>query len=148
MKGDSLPGTDHIVRLCKASQLDEEGHPAATAFMRRPPSEEFASVNWLEKLGLENREEQLAKVREIISNKLPRTNPSAKLALLNVENTTSTVKAHIPDLDLPILHAPTIKEDVVLDDSHAGIYNLPFPGEEVSAAEFVARSVLDVLPAI
>jgi hypothetical protein len=139
-----LPDSDHIFRYCKKSQLDDDGLPSATAFMRRPPDEEYASVNWLEMLEGNTLDEQLSKLKEIFNSKNFQLKPNAKFALLNVGATISQTKAILPDFNLPILYKPTVKNNVVIDNTHSGIYNLPFPDEDATVAELVAMSMISV----
>ena len=59
MKGDVIPDADHITRLCGGSHVREDGTISATAFKPRP-GEAYLSVNWLECLGLPDRDAELA----------------------------------------------------------------------------------------
>lgn len=148
--GDSLPISNHIIRVCKGSTIDEDGRPQATAFMLRvgPPLETYASVCWLEMLGNDGDQSKRIEVAKVILNKKMRTmNQSAKLALLNVGEILNQVNTNLPEHVLLILHTPTIKDNVVIDNSHAGIYNLPLETDDHGVAEFVARAVSVVYPA-
>ena len=82
MKDDPLPDSDNVTRLCGLAQLNEAGHPTATAFMPRP-GESFLSVNWLEYLQLPNRSEEIIEVLRVLGTKR-KVPAQAKLALLNV----------------------------------------------------------------
>lgn len=131
LKGDHLPGKDHVVRYCPGSKLDENGNPLGTAFFLRR-GEKYLSVEWLEFLSHTNRTEAMAGVTAILSKKLRVTSASG-LAVLNVGDTCTAVQRGA-GRSLRILHQPS-KQDA----AHAGIFDTS-EGEMI-VAEILAESV-------
>lgn len=135
MNGDILPDQDHVSRLCAPSQLDEAGHPTASAFRLRA-DEEYLSVNWLEYLNLPELEDQLAEVTRVLrtKRKVPAT---ARLARLHVGLSRARVSAGTAgSVNLQFRHVP---EELPSDPSHSGIDDLPH--DHLAAAELLAMSV-------
>jgi len=142
--GDEVPDSDNVTRLCSKTQLNEDGWPEATAFLLKT-NEPYLSVNWLEHVRLEDREQQIAEVRRVLNRKRD-VRASARLALLNVGQARAAVLSGTPNrVAIEVRHEP---EDGPLEDpSHAGIYNLPIANTDISAAEQLVLSVLEVFPA-
>ena len=140
MRGDPLPDSAHVTRLCGLAQLNEAGHPEASAFILKH-GEQYLSVNWLEHLGLPDRKAEIIEVLRVLATK--RTVPAqAKLALLNVGRARRTVRQKTVDqLEIAFLHEP---EDHPSDPSHSGIYHLP--PHDNTAAELLAMSVEQLYP--
>ena len=66
MKGDFLPDTDNIARLCGGSHIDPEtGSPGPGAFMLKETDNDQVSVKSLEYLKLHNRSSEINEVRSI-----------------------------------------------------------------------------------
>jgi hypothetical protein len=140
VSSDVVPDGDHVTRLCSRAQLNEDGWPEATAFILKP-NEPYLSVNWLEHLGIEDRQGQVAEVLRVLRTKRD-VRASAKLALLNVGGSRAAVQAGTTDrLEIEFRHEP---EDE--DSSHSGIYNLPLADTTIEAAEQLAMAVLQVFP--
>lgn len=140
MKGDALPDTDHVARLCGYAQLGEHGLPESTAFMPRS-GEAFVSVNWLEQLSLNNRDDAVCEVFRVLRTKRS-VGRQAKLALLNVGRSRAAVAAGtFNQLAIYYLHEPEMQPP---DPSHSGIYNIP--ENDNTAAELLALSVEALYP--
>lgn len=141
MKGDMLPDTDHVTRLCGGAQLNEDGRPEGYAFLLKP-GESFLSVNWVECLGLDNREQQIAEVLRVLSTKR-KVGSTARLALLNIGNSKSAVREGTTDgLNIRYVHEPDT--DTPIDPSHSGIYDLPISEGDITAAAQLAKSVSEL----
>ncbi len=139
MKGDALPQQDHVSRYCKGTACTEDGQVTGAAFQLRQ-NEEYLSVNWLEYLQQPHREEEIREIRRILSSKLA-LGHSARIAVLNVGQTISFVRAESPDgRNLRILHDP--KQN---DPSHSGIYDLRHDDDLI--AELMAEVVREIYPA-
>ncbi len=111
MKRDVIPDEDHVARFCKKTTI-YQGEIQASAFILRKKYEPCLSVNWLEYLKCQNREEEIIEIRNILSSKLA-LHRDAKIAVLNV--------GEVCDLDrenLEVLHNPALS-----DPSHSGIYS-------------------------
>lgn len=138
MKGDIVPDTDHVTRLCGGAQINEDGLPEATAFLLRV-GEEFLSVNWLEHLSLANRDEEIAEVLRVLGTKR-KVGATAKLALLNVGAARIAVREGTDNaLEITCLHEP--ENEPPIDASHSGFYNLPLPDVEITAAERLVSAI-------
>lgn len=134
MKGDILPNEDNITRYCNPTDI-AEGQIQPPAFMLRR-NEQGLSVNWLELLGCDNREDEITEVRNIYSSKLT-VYSNAKIAVLNVGEVRNKVSTEHPDnLTLDIVHSPSLQ-----DSSHSVINNISF-GDEF-AAELIIETVLE-----
>ena len=132
MKGETIPGQDHIVRLCQPKHIDEE-LIQASAFMLRE-DEESLSVNCLELLNCFSRESEITEIRTIISRKL-HIGVRARLAVLNVGETRNKVLTESLDgRNIEVLHDPSTH-----DPSHSGIYNLKQDDELI--AELILETI-------
>jgi hypothetical protein len=139
MKGQAIPGSDHVGRYCKASTV-ENGEISAAAFMMRE-TEEYLSVNWLEVLKSPSRASQIRDLQELYTKKL-KVGATARIAILNVGTLRSKVERESPDSRLlRVLHEPEEPDD----PSHAGIYEIPHDDEII--AELIAQVVLEKYPA-
>jgi len=137
MKGDPIPDQDHISRYCSAMHCTENGQVTGTAFQLRQ-IDEYLSVNWLEFFHLADRQEEIREVRKVLSLKL---GAKAKIAVLNVGETTSYVRTKSPDArNLSMLHEP--EED---DPSHSGIYGFQYDDRLI--ADLIAEMVQETYPA-
>ncbi len=129
-----LPLDDHTVRYCPGSKLMEDGRPAPTAFHLRR-GETYLSVEWLEALNQENRNEAIADVIAILSRKL-RLGSSARLAVLNV----GQVCGHVREASLyslRFLHEP--EPD---DPMHSGIHDTA--QDEMLIAELITEKIEEI----
>lgn len=140
MQRDRVPETDHISRYCGGAQIHEDGRISGTAFRLRE-SEEYLSVNWLEYLGLADRDSQFAEIRRVLEAKALKLRPRARPAVLNAGRLRDHVASASPDRRmLDILHEPE-----PLDPSHADIFGLR--PDDTLVAELIAEVVQDVYPA-
>ena len=125
MKGDPLPGKNHISRYC-APKTVPDGQPTGASFLLRN-REEFLSVNWMEYFGGTDQKAQLAKIREHIELSLKK---SGLFAVLNVGRVIDQVR-RFGEKQLAILHEPTEG-----DPSHSGVYG--YQHEDLLVAELIA----------
>ena len=133
MKGDPLPGKDHISRYC-APKTAPDGQPTGASFMLRR-GEEFLSVNWMEHFGGKDQKAQIAKIREHIELSLAKF---GLFAVLNVGRVINQVQK-FGEKQLSILHAPTQG-----DPSHSGIHG--YHHEDLLVAELIAETVIEIYP--
>ncbi len=141
MKGDQIPGPDHIARFCRPGQVADE-QIQATAFMLRS-KEESLSVNWLEFLNCSSRNSEINEIRNIFSAKLS-IGARAKIAVLNVGEIREKILTESPDRrKIEVLHDPI--ENDLYDPSHSGIYNLKQDDELI--AELILETVHEDYPA-
>ena len=139
MKGDPIPGEDHISRYCSRMHLTEDGEVTGTAFMLRP-NDEYLSVNWREFLNLPEREDQIRQVRRLLSLTL-KLRKTARIAVLNVGEIIDYVRAQTPDSRiLSVLHDP---EEA--DPSHSGVYGYGL--EDPLIADLIKELILETYPA-
>lgn len=89
MQGDRVPDTDHISRYYGRAHIQEDGRISGTAFCLRQ-SEEYLSVNWLEDLGLGDRDSEIAEVRRVLEAKGRKLGTTARLAVLNAGRLVGT----------------------------------------------------------
>ena len=83
MKGDPLPEQDHISRYCFAIHCTENGKVTWTAFQLRQ-IDDYLSVNWMEYLRLDHRQEEIGEIRKILSSKLT-LGAKAKIAVVEAD---------------------------------------------------------------
>jgi hypothetical protein len=103
---DRVPDTDHISRYCGGAQILPDGRISGTAFRLRE-SEQYLSVNWLEYLGLGDRDSEIAEVRRVLEAKGRKLGTTARLAVLNTGRLREHVASATPDRRmLDILHKP------------------------------------------
>ena len=141
MTGDEIPDSDYVSRYCGGSQIDEDGIVDGAAFRPRE-GEKYLSVNWLDFLQLSNREDQINKIRNVLSSKLD-CGSKAGIAVLNVGETINYVAGKSLDKrKLRVLHEPDDPDD----PSHSGIFN--FTHDDDLIADIIAETVLDVYSAI
>jgi len=134
MKGDKIPDSDNIARLCKPSTAPN-GVIQATAFMLRE-NDNGLSVNWLEFLTRSNRESEINELQRIYSQKL-RVSPNARIAILNVGEICEVVRTETHDQRvIEVLHDP---DEFNNDPSHSEIVNIKQDNE------FIAELILEVL---
>lgn len=133
MKGDPLPGKDHISRYC-APKTAPDGQPTGASFMLRK-DEDFLSVNWMEHFGETDQKAQIAKIREHIELSLAK---SGLFAVLNVGRIIDQIQ-RFSEKKLAILHEPTQG-----DPSHSGVYG--YQHEDLLVAELIAEMVIKTYP--
>ncbi len=133
MKGDPLPGKDHISRYC-APKTAPDGQPTGASFMLRK-GEEFLSVNWMEHFRETDKKTQIAKIREYIELSLAKY---GLFAVLNVGRVIDHIQ-RFGEKKLAILHEPT--QD---DPSHSGVHG--YQPEDLLVAELIAEMVIEIYP--
>ena len=140
MKGDPLPGKDHISRYC-APKTAPDGQPTGASFMPKKgedmprKGEEFLSVNWMEHFGEIGQKAQIAKIREHIELSLAR---NGLFAVLNVGKVIDHIH-RVGEKKLAILHEPTQG-----DPSHSGVHG--YQHEDLLVAELIAEIVMEIYP--
>ena len=98
-------------------------------------------MNWLEFLGLADRDPQIAEIRRVLKAKGLKIGSQARLVVLNVGRLREHVASATSDRRmLDILHEPE-----PLDPSHAGIFGLR--QDDTLIAQLIAEVVQDVYPA-
>ena len=139
MKGDDLPGADHISRYCGYAKLNEDGSAAPGAFMLGP-GHEHLSVHWLEFFRVSDRDQQIQCVRDTAALKRGST---AKFAVMNVGEVKEYVRQESSGskATLQIRHWPS--EDSADDVAHSGIFDIPDSGESLLVAQLIADCVLE-----
>ncbi len=106
--------------------------------------EEYLSVNWLEFLGLGDRDSEIGEIRRVLSTKR-NLGSTAKIAVLNVGDMKDHVRQNSPDpRDLRVLHRPDEPPDMP-DPSHSGIFDTR--QDEQLIAELIAEKVLETFAA-
>ena len=139
MKGDVVPDSDHVSRLCGGSHIDN-GVIKATAFLLNP-GDTYLSVNWLELLGLPDRASQIAEIQRVMATKRT-VGTRARLAVAAVGDMRTVVQNQSEDHRvLKVLHEP---EDDPLkpDPSHSGIHDLRH--DDLMIAILLARVFAEV----
>ncbi|MBU4268585.1 MAG: hypothetical protein KJ808_07015 [Acidobacteria bacterium] len=131
----SIPDSDHISHLCYRKDIDS-GIILATAFMVRD-KEPYLSVNWLEFLNRQNRNNAIEQVLGVYKKKFNKLRPDEKIALLNVGATKKKVKAESKDnREIGFCHIPNKG-----DPSHSGIFNIIEDKEFI--AELIRSTIID-----
>ena len=139
MKGDKLPASDHIARLCMPKSC-ADGEIQASAFILRK-DELSLSVNWLEFLKCPTRESEIVAICEVYKKKFNRVPTNAKIAILNIDKTCSHVHdASEDNRILNILHEPEEK-----DPSHSGIFGMN--QDDPLIAELICEMIQENYPA-
>ncbi len=137
MRGDPIPDRDHISRYCSGMHCTENGQVTGTAFQPRQ-IDDYLSVNWLDFFHFADQRDKIREVRKVLRLKL---GANAKIAVLNVGETTSYVRTKSPDAcNLSMLHEP--EED---DPSHSGIYGFQYDDHLI--ADLIAEMVQKTYPA-
>jgi len=138
---DPVPDSDHISRYCGFDTLASGGRITSTAFrLREERNEKSLSVNWLELLGLEDRESAIEEIRRVFDQKFT-LGKHAKFAVLNVGEMREHVLNGSPGRVLSVLHEP---EDN--DPSHSEIHGLNFEDDLISV--LIADKVKEDYPAV
>lgn len=138
MKGDPLPETNHISRLCLKKTI-QNGEIEWSAFLpRKEPPEDSLSVNWLEYLELDTRTSEVSELWNIYSRKF-RSLRGTQIAILRVGEVKEQILKNTPDRRiLRILHDPDSRFN---DPSHSGIYDLT--PNDLEIGELIRQKVLE-----
>ncbi len=140
-KGDLVPREDHVSVYCKATSLDN-GIPQAPAFTVTETNQEL-STNWIEFLGVANREAAIVEILRCLRSKL-RIRRGA-LAVFNVGSVIDSLQAHLA-LRAWIEHDPE-HTDRYHDPSHAVLAGIPFDIPTANAVgELIAARILETHP--
>ncbi len=139
MSKQSVPEQDHVSRYCSPKQIDA-GTIQASAFILRE-TEEFLSVNWLEKLCPLNRNGQIEALRNTFRKKYS-LRPNGKFVVLNVGAICNKIRAETTDnRELQVTYQPKPE-----DNSHCSISNLKH--DDVLIAELIVETIDESYPAI
>jgi hypothetical protein len=104
--------------------------------------ENYLSVNWLESTGATSRAQQLAVVRQHLTNKGMKLPAKGRLAVLHVQAACNHVKSRAPDSRrLTAHHEP----DPPHDPSHSGIYG--YAHDDDLIADLLAEGVHEIYTA-
>ena len=143
LKDEPIPPDHHVSRYCGGGSLLENSEVTGTSFLLRD-DEEYLSVNWLDFLGLGDRDSEIEEVRRVLGTKL-KVGSTAKIAVLNVGDTQDHVRQNSQDdRGLRILHRPDEPPDKP-DESHSGIFDTK--EDEQLIAELIAQKVLEMYAA-
>lgn len=140
MKGDNIPPTDHVTRLCYSKFIDN-GIVLGAAFLPRPEKDTYLSVNWLEFLQCPDRPSEIIEIRQRYARF--HLNKKARIAVLNVGTTCSKV---IDGTDDHRCLRATHEPEESTDNSHSGLWG--FSCDDIIIGELIRQSVLDYVPAI
>ncbi len=139
MKDEPIPPDHHISRHCKKSSLSESNDVTAASFYLRS-NDDYLSVNWLEFLGLGDRDSEIAEIRRVLSTKIT-PGSTAKIAVLNVGQMKDHVRKNSQDRrDLRVLHRPDEPPDKP-DPSHSGIFDTS--QDQLSLTELIVQKVIE-----
>jgi len=140
VKGSEISGESTVARYCGGSKLDDDGEPLPAAFALKE-KEEYLSVFCLEKTGKQTTNDQVQRIREIVTS-MPQPidlKSKAKFALLNVGKVISHVRDNsLSKLSLEVLHEPP-------PEIHCGIHKHIHNNLEIMA--LIAECVGDTFPA-
>ena len=142
MRGDVVPDSDHVSRLCGGSHI-EDGVIQAGAFLLGG-GHSYLSVNWLEHLGLNDRASEIAEMQRVMATKR-KVGATALLAVAAVGEMRTFVQSESGDTrELRVLHEP---EDTPSkpDPSHSGIHNLRH--DDLTIAVLLSRIFSESYPA-
>ena len=105
----------------------------------RDPHDEYLSTNWLECTGAPSRADQLAIVRQHLTNKEMRLAASGRLAVLHLQTVIDHVRSGTPDArTLAAHHEPILPSD----PSHSGIYG--YTADDHLIADLIAQVFQEV----
>ncbi len=143
MKGDKVPPTDHIARLCYGKGV-EDGQILGVAFLPRN-TDNHLSVNWLEFLSCPDRLLEIAELRIRYAAIPFNLKKKDLIAILNVGDMCMNVEEGSQGgYHLRVTHEPTES-----DDSHCGIWGFSGNnGINLLIAELIWSTVLETYPAI
>jgi len=149
MKGDKIPDSHHIARLCKSTTVSN-GTIQASAFLPNM-GHDHLSVNYLECLTFPDRTSVYEELRSLYNRKLA-IGKKAKIALLNVGSVRKKVALETTDhRQLEMLHWPEEykdrkTEETLVDPSHSGIWNLRSDDDLI--AELIQACILEDTSAV
>lgn len=141
-----VPDDHHVARHCPKSKLDEEGWPRPTAFMLKVVRDEKSlSVNWLEYLGVLERSDQIAELREVYKRKKYMIGSTSKFAVLQVGQTIDNVSSNTNGVHrISVIHEPEGPPEFDYEDpSHSGIHGVPSEDDN-EVSKYIADSVIEL----
>jgi hypothetical protein len=143
VKGDRVPPTDHIARLCYGKGVDD-GQILGAAFLPRP-TDNYLSVNWLEILNCPDRLFEIAEFRIRYAAIPFNLKKKDLIAILNVGDMCTNVEEESQGgYHLRVTHEPT-----EADDSHSGVWGFSENnGNNLLIAELICSTVLETYPAV
>lgn len=149
MKGNELPGDDHVIRYAKPTCIAEvDGVPTVQgpAFYSRPIDDHGASYNWLEYF----EGDEGARLTEVRSRARLKLGATALLAKLNIGMVRKALETEFADQNIKIVEDPLEATDQFpADPSHTLMINMPAAGEPLVEAigDLLAEMVIDTFPA-
>jgi hypothetical protein len=139
MKGDRIPDTDHIARLCYGKGISE-GQILGAAFLPRV-KDIYLSVDWLECLQCPDRASEIVELRKRYAKRNLTPKKKDQIAILNTGDMCAKVARESEDRrQLNVSHEPQWP-----DDSHSGIWGISC--SDMMIAELILLTVLDIAPA-
>ena len=143
MPGPEIPSTDHVCRFCGKLTCDDDGQPLGAAFMLRRANlqraaDEYLSTNWLECTGAQSRADQLAIIRQHLTDKGRKLTAHGRLAVLHLQTVFDYVRSSSPDARTLAAHY----ERMPSDPSHSGIYG--YTADDDLIADLIAQVVQEV----
>ena len=140
MSDTEVPNSDHVLRYCSKTK-HKNGRISGAAFILRP-QDDGLSVNWLEFLNKDNRNDELNEIRKVYKEKRFIIKPSAKFAVLNVGEVRKYVtEESLDNRDLKVFHKRSEK-----DHSHSEICNINLDDDLIS--DLIAQKVKEIHNAI
>ena len=142
MKGDPIPGSDHIARYVPPSRIATDGRITGAAFeLKEKPGrlEEHLSANWLEYLRLSHRTTEMAELCHVLRQDLT-LSKNGRIAVLQVEQ----VKKHVRSESGRVLRIIHLEKQH--DPSYSGIFEMS--PEHMMIAELIAQVVLETHPVV
>ncbi len=144
MKPDKIPSRDHVVRYIGPSFV-EAGEVSRVKFQLRK-GESGLSVNWLEKLGFESKDDCINEVYRVMSSgyDLNKNGWFAELQVGSIREISNNTKVNY---DIEVIHKPKPadeKEGVLANISHAEIEGLPTINDDEEQAELIAGELVEI----
>ena len=150
MKGDEIPDANHVSRYCRYKTLTEEGLPGPQSFSPRQ-IDSYLSVNWIEYLRCDTREESVDQIRRVYRDKF-KVKSSERISIVNVgEMKRKVYNGTIDHRNLRVRHEPEnyvskSSGKLSVDESHSGVYNFKFDEDFISILISQAVKREDVYP--
>ena len=132
MPNPSIPPSDHVVRWCKASEIDRDtGEVGPGPFLLSPKDTDGGiSVNWLEHCHPTDLEAQLQEVREVLAKKMKKISVDSRLARLNIGRAIASVAESSGGVVIiDVVHSPEEEPGRWIDASHALVSGLTIDDE-------------------
>ena len=104
-------------------------------------ADEYLSTNWLECTGAQSRADQLAIIRQHLTNKGRKLSVHGRLAVLHLQTVIDYVRSSAPDARTLTAH----HEPEPSDPTHSGIYG--YTADDQLIADLIAQVVQEVYKA-